>query len=747
MLVVSDCHDLREHLLAILERLGGSATGVATVAEAIAHAAEHPPEVVVLDVTLIPDDDAGWVESLRPRLGDPIVVGALADAETTQTAALMAAGVDAVLGIPLTEADVERLLGLRRALTLESKAEQRRHLRRMNAIRQLALEVLDLTESPEQLGEALEVARRLLDARGLAVWLLAEGENRLAALAVVGVPDAFVRHIEEQSIGRGQALVEAVVRNQHEPLRYTGASSDARRLSDPAVAEEAGIGLATIVPVRHGSTIYGLLSVYYGDAADYEPLDRPIGDVLAAALAAALATMRLRRKLAITEQLYRELVEGMPMGVVLCDTEGTIHLVNAAMSDLTGRSAESLVGTPLASLFLNPAAIPWEAWRAVSQTPSDEVVLFFCGPGGRRLTTACRARTLSLPGEAGTAPTTYVQVTVEDITVPHRRLHELELLHDLSQLIARGGDADVAFRLVAERLTGGLGYRRVVLATLTPDGEHLEDRSQMGSIPDLALRWPIDRGITGRALRENRSLLVHDVRSDPDYIEIDPAIRSELVAVIRSAGRPVGVLNIETDISHPLDDQDMALAEGIAVHLGLLLDQMEFTQRLELQARTDPATGIANRRVLLEHLQSLAGNPRVSTAALFLIDMDKFKEVNDQYGHLVGDAVLEQVVRRLAGNLRPDDLLARYAGDELAVVLRNVDLRAALEVADRLRRTVADLPFEHGDALLPLTISVGIAMFPHQGTTPDELLAAADQAMYGAKLRGGNAVHSDLTPT
>ena len=69
-------------------------------------------------------------------------------------------------------------------------------------------------------------------------------------------------------------------------------------MSDPAVAEEAGIGLATIVPVRHGSTIYGLLSVYYGDAADYEPLDRPIGDVLAAALAAALATMRLRRKLA-----------------------------------------------------------------------------------------------------------------------------------------------------------------------------------------------------------------------------------------------------------------------------------------------------------------------------------------------------------------------------------------------------------------------------------------------------------------
>jgi len=747
VLVVSDRHDLREHLLAILERLGGRATGVVTVAEAIAHAAEHPPDVVVLDASLIPDNNAGWVDSLRPRLGDPIVVGALADSATPQTAALMAVGVDAVLPVTLMVADVERLLGLRRTLTMASKADQRRHLRRMAAIRQLALEVLDLAESPERLGEALEVARRLLDARGLAVWLLAEGEDRLAALAVAGVPDRFVRHIEERSVGRGREQVDAAVRNQHEPLRYPGEGSDARRLSDPAIAEEAGIRLATIMPIRDASTVYGLLSVYYGDAADYDPLDRSIGDVLAAALAAALATMRLRRKLAITEQLYRELVEGMPIGVLLCDTEGTIHLVNAAMSNLTGRPAESLVGTPLASLFVKPAAIPWEEWRASSEAPSDEVVLFFYGPGGRRLTTACRARRLSLPGEAGTAPTTYVQVTVEDITVPHRRLHELQLLHDLSQLIARGGDADVAFQLVAERLTGSLGYRRVVLATLTPDGEHLENRSKAGPPPDLTVRWPIDRGITGRALRENRSLLVHDVRSDPDYIEIDPAIRSELVAVIRSAGRPVGVLNIETDTSHPLDDEDMALAEGIAVHLGLLLDQMEFTQRLELQARTDPATGIANRRVLLEPLQSLAGNPRVSTAALFLIDMDKFKEVNDQYGHLVGDAVLEQVVRRLAGNLRPDDLLARYAGDELAVVLRNVDLRAAVEVADRLRRTVADLPFEHGDALLPLTISVGVAMFPHQGTTPDELLAAADQAMYGAKLRGGNAVHSDLTST
>lgn len=743
VLVVSDRRAVRQQLLAILDHLGAHAVGVGDVAQAVARNAEHRADIVVLDAALIPGDGGDWVDDLRRRLADPTVVGALADPDGPSVAALLADGVDAVLRTPPAVADVERFLQLGRVLVPKSEASQRRRLRRMNAVRQLALSVLDLAEAEERLPEALEVGRRLLGARGLSIWLLVEAEDRLRALAATGVPDEFLRHVEERSAGRGRAMVEMAVREHHEPLRYTGVD-DPRRVSEPGTAAAAGIELTIIVPIRHASALSGLLSVYYGAADDYDPMDLPIVDALAAALAATLSTMRLRRELAITEQLYRELVEGLPIGVLLCDAAGQIQLVNAALSDLTGRSASDLVGQPLASLFFNPEAIPWDDWRVAADTPSAPVVLHFCGPAGRRLTTACRARTLALPGGAGAAPASYLQVAVEDITVQHRRLHELQLLHDLSQLIARGGDADIAFQLVAERMVMALGYRHVALATLATDGAHLERRAERGPVPCRTGRWGIDQGITGRAFRENRSILVEDVRADPDYMETDSEIRSELVAVIRSAGRPVGVLNIETDTSHPLDEQDVALAEGIAVHLGLLLDQMEFTERLEEQARTDPATGIANRRVLVERLQSLSSDQRVASAALFLIDMDRFKQVNDRYGHLVGDAVLVQVVRRLAGSLRPDDLLARYAGDELAVVLRNVDLDTALEVAERLRRTVAEPLFEHGDAVLPLTISVGVAMYPLQGTTPDDLLAAADRAMYGAKLRGGNAVHSGL---
>ncbi|MDI3339371.1 MAG: diguanylate cyclase [Sphaerobacter sp.] len=745
VLVVSHRPDTRARLLALLTGLRIPAAAVDGVDRATADVAAHPTDIVVFDAGLVPNDAIAWMEDLRPALAEPTIIAVVADAAAPSDATLLAAGADVVLREPLAEADLRRLMQLRRALVAESGRRWRRRLRRSNAMRQLALDMVELAESEDRWPAALEVGRRLLRARGLAVWTLVEHEDRLQALAVAGLTPAFVAEVEARSAGRARAAVEAAVRQHHVPLCFADAVPDPRRITSPeSAAAAAGMTLATMLPIRHASAVFGLLSAYFGEASDYDPMDIPLFETLAGALGAALYTRRLRRELTITGQLYRELVEGLPIGMLLCDSVGRIRLVNGALSDLTGRPRDDLIGAPLADLFVNPHAIPWADWRADGAAPSAPVVLCMRGRQGQRLIVACRARRLAVPGEAGAPSEGYLQITVEDITSQHRRLHELQLLHDLSQLIARGGDTDVAFQLVAERLIGAMGYRHVVVAMITPDGEELERRAEEGVTPCGVARWSIDRGITGRALRENRSILVADVRQEPDYLEVDPEVHSELVAVIRSAGRPVGVLNIETDASHPLTEEDVAIAEWIAVHLGLLLDQIEFTERLEQQARTDPATGIANRRVLVERLQSLANDRRLTSAALFLLDIDKFKQVNDCYGHVVGDEILVQVVRRLAASLRPHDLLARYAGDELAVVLRNVDPSSALEVAERLRRAIAEAPFVHGGISLRLTVSIGVAMFPLQGATPDELLAVADRAMYGAKLRGGDAVHSEF---
>lgn len=480
------------------------------------------------------------------------------------------------------------------------------------------------------------------------------------------------------------------------------------------------------------------------DAILHEPVRRSDIERLLT-LAAAGAAAGTPRELTIAERLYRELVERLPIGMVVCDPTGRIELVNAAMTALTGLPAEALIGTAFSELLLDGRAIPWSEWRQDVAGSAEPVVLQIRGPRGRRLITRCRGRILRLPRTGGVdgGSLERVQITVEDITLEQRRLHEFQLLLDLTQLVAVQGDMELAFHTVAERLVRDLGYRIVGLATLARDGQHLEGRAYQGDAAVALRRWSVDTGITGRAIRENRSILVRDVRESADYLEVDPRVTSELAAVIRVADTPVGVLDVESDESRPLDESDLALVESIAVHLGLLLDQIEVTERLAQQARTDPGTGIPNRRVLIERLQALTDPRRAQSAAVFLIDIDQFKLVNDRYGHLVGDVILQQVVHRLAGSLRPHDLLARYAGDELAVVLNNLGPDVAVEVAERLRRAVADTPFQHDGLSVPLTVSIGVVLYPEQGATPEELLASADGAMYAAKTSGGNAFRGE----
>ena len=123
-----------------------------------------------------------------------------------------------------------------------------------------------------------------------------------------------------------------------------------------------------------------------------------------------------------------------------------------------------------------------------------------------------------------------------------------------------------------------------------------------------------------------------------------------------------------------------------------------------------------------------------------MIDIDKFKPLNDVYGHLIGDAVLRQTARRVAAGIRPQDLLARYGGDEFAVLLPGADSAHALAIADRLRLAVRSGPTEPEDENLPATsVSVGVATAVTL-VSLTELLAGADAALYRAKQNGNDCV-------
>jgi diguanylate cyclase (GGDEF)-like protein len=167
--------------------------------------------------------------------------------------------------------------------------------------------------------------------------------------------------------------------------------------------------------------------------------------------------------------------------------------------------------------------------------------------------------------------------------------------------------------------------------------------------------------------------------------------------------------------------------------------------RLELGGLTDPLTGLHNRRSLEQRLHAevdRARRKRHSLSCLF-VDLDLFKQINDQYGHSAGDAVLQEVARRLLAALRGGDIAARFGGDELALLLPATSQQDARNMGERIRTVVSDNPLQLEDGVsIPIGLSIGVGTLEHNQLTEDiarsgqELLQAADEALYLAK-RGG----------
>ncbi len=161
---------------------------------------------------------------------------------------------------------------------------------------------------------------------------------------------------------------------------------------------------------------------------------------------------------------------------------------------------------------------------------------------------------------------------------------------------------------------------------------------------------------------------------------------------------------------------------------------------------TDGLTEINNHRFLIDYLdRELARSIRhARPIAVVMFDLDKFKAVNDTYGHLCGDYVLRELSQRIRKFVRREDLFARYGGEEFTVVLVEAGMPKAIEAAERIRRTICETPFRFDGATLNLTVSLGVASTQggEEGLTPSELLRRADALLYKAKQAGRNRVVS-----
>ncbi len=197
-------------------------------------------------------------------------------------------------------------------------------------------------------------------------------------------------------------------------------------------------------------------------------------------------------------------------------------------------------------------------------------------------------------------------------------------------------------------------------------------------------------------------------------------------------------------ITKPFDPEEMVARVKIHLKIKNLQDDLKRSNELLLElSNTDHLTGLFNRRYLMETLDKEVqrSNRKGGNLSLLILDIDHFKQVNDTYGHLQGDVVLQKVALQLQKELRNYDIAARYGGEEFVAVLPDATLKEAVFVAERVRMSVQSVRFSGSLSQLKLTVSLGVATFPSpECTTVDGFIKLADDALYRAKSGGRNRV-------
>jgi diguanylate cyclase (GGDEF)-like protein/putative nucleotidyltransferase with HDIG domain len=328
----------------------------------------------------------------------------------------------------------------------------------------------------------------------------------------------------------------------------------------------------------------------------------------------------------------------------------------------------------------------------------------------------------------------------QDIAHAHR---EIYALYEIAQ--AMGSSLGVAdtMALISTKLSNIVPFSCCALFLYVEETESLRCRFATGVEADVIQQLTIKsgHGLTGWVARNRRPLVNARPSTDLEAAGVrsdTTALQSALVCPLIFNERFIGTISVyHTDPSIYSDDHRRLLDRISEQAAAVIYNSMVFEQTQE-DSLTDPLTGLPNTRFMFMHLtRELARAERLKAeVSLLVMDLDNFKDINDTYGHHVGDRALREVAGVLRAAIRPYDICVRYAGDEFIVVLSGCGGEEAERKRVELQREVDRLQFEpRPGKRLPLAISIGASIFPHDGDSYETLLATADSRMYRDKTR------------
>jgi len=272
-------------------------------------------------------------------------------------------------------------------------------------------------------------------------------------------------------------------------------------------------------------------------------------------------------------------------------------------------------------------------------------------------------------------------------------------------------------------------------------GEHAANFQQF--------KLKLGEGVAGWVAREGKPMVVHDVSEDPRFFnEMDLHLgfqtNSILCVPLETRGKILGVLEvINKKGGGQFSDGDLNLVTKLAGFAAVAIENARLYHQAKLLTLTDELTHLYNSRFFNQFLESEVKRCRRydSNVSLIFLDLDFFKKVNDQYGHLMGSKLLQEAADVLRAGLRDVDIVARYGGDEFLVILPETRIVAAAHVAERMRIDFEKKIFLAEEGLdVTVTASFGVASFPEFSSSKEELVRLADQAMYHVKNQSRNGV-------
>ncbi len=325
------------------------------------------------------------------------------------------------------------------------------------------------------------------------------------------------------------------------------------------------------------------------------------------------------------------------------------------------------------------------------------------------------------------------------------RSRELRILNTIGREISTSLDPEVVFAQVSKHVQRILDAPHLFLSIFhrAPQETYMEYLAREGIVEPRQERH-LGKDFTSWVVEARRPLLVSDLVVDRDSIHcspviLNPGIRSIMATPLVFSGEAIGVLCVESPRPGAYTVDHLSVFTTIAQQAAVALENARNFQL----ATVDQLTGLYLRDFFFRKLEEEQVRARRygSTFTVLMMDLDRFKEINDRMGHLGGDRYLQRVGEAIRETMRAADVPCRYGGEEFCVLLPETDLDGAMTIAERIRVRVANLDVRSGDDVLRATVSIGIAAYPadYPGTVQG-LVEKADQALYTAKQKGRDRV-------